>query len=62
MMTGCENDSYFLQGENKCPSAEENGVSILHGNALAFVKVLQGIPHKNHYNNFPVVMKISDPL
>ena len=29
----------FLQGENKCPSAEENGVSILHGNALAFVKV-----------------------
>jgi len=26
------------QGENKCDSAEENGVSILHGNALAFVK------------------------
>jgi len=24
--------------ENKCPGAEENGVSILHGNALAFVK------------------------
>ena len=39
MMTVCENDSYILQGENKCPSAEENGVSILHGNALAFVKV-----------------------
>ena len=29
----------ILQGENKCPSAKENGVSILHGNALAFVKV-----------------------
>ena len=28
------------QEENKCPGAEENGVSILHGNALAFVKVL----------------------
>ena len=28
------------QGENKCPTAEENGVSILHGNALAFVKVI----------------------
>ena len=27
------------QEENKCPGAEENGVSILHGNALAFVKV-----------------------
>jgi len=26
------------QGVNKCPGAEENGVSILHGNALAFVK------------------------
>jgi len=26
------------QDENKCPSAEQNGVSILHGNALAFVK------------------------
>merc|ERR1712242_64652 len=26
------------QGENKCGTAEENGVSILHGNALAFVK------------------------
>jgi len=26
------------QEENKCPGAEENGVSILHGNALAFVK------------------------
>jgi len=25
-------------GENKCPSAEHNGVAILHGNALAFVK------------------------
>jgi hypothetical protein len=29
----------LLQGENKCPGALENGVSILHGNALAFVKV-----------------------
>jgi len=26
------------QGENKCSGAEQNGVSILHGNALAFVK------------------------
>jgi len=26
------------QGENKCITAEENGVSLLHGNALAFVK------------------------
>lgn len=26
------------EGENKCPSAAENGVSVLHGNALAFVK------------------------
>jgi len=25
-------------GENKCPGAEENGVAVLHGNALAFVK------------------------
>ena len=31
------------QEENKCPGAEENGVSILHGNALAFVKVLFSI-------------------
>jgi len=30
----------FAQEENKCPGAEENGVSILHGNALAFVKVI----------------------
>ena len=30
---------FTLQGENKCGTAEENGVSILHGNALAFVKV-----------------------
>ena len=29
----------FMQGENKCITAEENGVSLLHGNALAFVKV-----------------------
>ena len=28
-----------MQGENKCKTAEENGVSILHGNALSFVKV-----------------------
>ena len=28
-----------LQGLNKCHTAEENGVSILHGNALSFVKV-----------------------
>ena len=33
----------FLQGENKCPTAEQNGVSILHGNALAFVKVKHNI-------------------
>ena len=33
----------FIQGENKCPSAEENGVSLLHGNALAFVKVSREI-------------------
>jgi len=26
------------QGDNKCQTAEDNGVSILHGNALAFVK------------------------
>merc|ERR1711992_441127 len=26
------------QGRNKCDTAEENGVSILHGNALSFVK------------------------
>jgi len=26
------------QGGNKCPTAEENGVAVLHGNALAFVK------------------------
>ena len=24
-------------GENQCPGAETNGVSIVHGNALAFV-------------------------
>ena len=26
------------QGENQCQAAAETGVSILHGNALAFVK------------------------
>ena len=31
----------FLQGDNKCQTAEDNGVSILHGNALAFVKVME---------------------
>ena len=30
----------FAQEENKCAGAEENGVSILHGNALAFIKVI----------------------
>ena len=30
---------HIHQEENKCPGAKENGVSILHGNALAFVKV-----------------------
>ena len=33
----------MLQGENKCASAADEGVSILHGNALAFVKVNHSI-------------------
>ncbi len=37
--TRCSVFYFILQGENKCPGAMENGVSILHGNALAFVKV-----------------------
>ena len=38
-LLGVLKNDYIFQGENKCPTAEENGVSILHGNALAFVKV-----------------------
>ena len=43
------------QEENKCAGAEENGVSILHGNALAFVKVspsLSGYMHPWKFQYF----------
>ena len=42
-LLGVLKNDYIFQGENKCPTAEENGVSILHGNALAFVKVTRQV-------------------
>ena len=39
MVINLQDNENYLQGGNKCTGAEDNGVSILHGNALAFVKV-----------------------